>query len=202
MGKYTIDAPALRQALTTALAFTYTGPENLPQLNAVHIEPADDGTVEMVATDRYTLSCERLTVDGEPFALTVPYAVAKALVKMIPRPRKNSEWNGVVTFELDGAMVVARFAGDTDASMGFAPETGSFPKYQALLDTAEKAQPAPVDRVMFAPKILGRVFKALADRDDMTPVDIRFQGLATTPALVTQGDTFKALVMRTPTPSA
>jgi hypothetical protein len=202
MGKYTIDATALRQALTTALAFTYTGTEPLTMLKAVHIEPADDGTVEMVATDRYTLSCERLKVDGEPFALTVPYAVAKALVKMIPRPRKNSEWNGVVTFELDGSMVVARFAGDTDASMGFAPETASFPNHRSLFGSAEKAQPAPIERVMFAPKILGRVFKALADRDDMTIIDIRFQGSETTPALVTQGDTFKALVMRTPTPSA
>ena len=200
MGKFTIDAPALRQALTTAMAFTYTGKEPLEALRAVHIEPTDDGAVEMAATDRYVLSAETIKADGEPFEFTMPYAAAKELVRMIPRPKRNAEWNGTVTFTQDGVMVVAHYANATgsDASTKFAPVDSAFPKYQSLFGSVDKAQPEPVDTVTFSPQIVGRVFKALADRDDFTPVKLEFRGSVPKPVLVTQGDTFRALVMRPP----
>jgi hypothetical protein len=208
MTEFTVEAPALRRALTTALAFAHNDKKvDLPSINAVHIHPAADGTVEVAATDRFVLSVETLKITGEPFAFTVPYAAAQDLVRLIPRPRRNAvDALAAVTFTEDGVTVVARYAGASESTMRIRPveaDDHTFIKYGYLFNGIETVEVEPVGEVTFSPQILGRVFKALADRgDEYTPVKIQFRGEKSKPVLVTQGGEFKALVMKMPPAAA
>jgi DNA polymerase III sliding clamp (beta) subunit (PCNA family) len=181
MTEFTIETPALRQALTTALAFASTD-DTLPPINAVHIAVGTtDGTIEMAATDRYIMSVETLTVTGEPFAVTVPYDVAKRLLMLLPRPRRQALVGGMTTIARDGERVTVRLVGDYETTITFTPQdegqpSAKFVNYREMLDKIKAGREAPADLMAFRPALLQQVFKALAVRTRHEPVELQFGG--------------------------
>lgn len=120
---FTTNAASLRTSLTTAYAFA--GKDKLiPAIRAVHIAAADDGIVEIVATDRCVMSVETLKADGEAFTVTLPRDVVHRLLAMLPKTRETL-LDSVVAFSRgDGdepGRVTVRFIGDVESSLVFAP---------------------------------------------------------------------------------
>lgn len=202
MTEFTIETPALRRALTTALAFV--ADDTLPSLNVVHISSSGESAIEVAATDRYVLSVETLAVDGEPFELSIPQNVAKQIVTLLPRPRRNTLIDSLTTVTKDGEKVTVRLVGDVETAITFTPIDESEPSqkfvnYRELIAKIEDTAGQPAELMGFNPRFLGKVCKVFADRMGHTePMKVRFRGhskaVTVEPA---ESDGLKVVVMPT-----
>jgi hypothetical protein len=193
MPEFTIETPALRQALATALAFAATDGMT-PAIDGVHIKPADEGVIELAATDRYVLLVEPLDVieGGTPFEFTAPTDVVKQLLTVLPRPKRGTLLDSMVTFAKDGERVTVRLVGDVETAITFTPPDEKFINYRELLDKIAASRDEPSGVLGFRPEILARVSKALAARREGA-MRMCFRG-PRTGVLVTQAS-LTALVM-------
>jgi hypothetical protein len=196
MTEFTIETPALRQALTTALAFASTD-DTLPMINLVHVTPVEQG-IEIAATDRYVLSVEQVTTTGEAFEFSISADVVKRLLTILPRSRRAALLGSLTTIAKDGEKVTVRIVGDVETAVTFTPadegEHGiKFVKYRELMDKAQANRSAPVDVMAFAPPLLTKVFKTLSARNSTDALKLHFGG-EIKPVFVQQ-DTLTVLIM-------
>lgn len=198
MSEFTIEAPALRTALTTALSFTMNDDPH-PVLECVNLKPVE-GAIEFGATDRFTLYWEQVKVTGEPYALLIPAHIARRLLTMLPKGTRRKPLTGMVSFARDDGRVTARFIGEFEefeTAITFTPpDYEGFPDYQKMLDGFAEIDPAKhVSAVHVNPNYLARVSKALAARRFFNePVEMSFL-TATKPVRLTSPDGFNAIVM-------
>ena len=197
MTEFTIDTLAFRQAITTALAFASTD-DVLPQIHAVRIASAGEHLIDVAATDRYVLSVEKLSVEGEPFDVTVPYGVAKQLLTALPKPRRGQIVDSLLTLTKDDDRVTVRVVGDVETAITFTPidnidPSMKFVDYHALLAKTDEGAEDPAPVMGFVPKILTNVCRAVSARDGNTPMRIRFRGAHK--AITVEQDTLTVLVM-------
>jgi hypothetical protein len=194
MTEFTIKAPALRQALTTALTFASTD-DTIPLINSVFIQPAADGTaIEVAATDRYALSIETLPVedDGTPFEVLIRSDIVKRILTLTPKPKRGEE-PGTVTLTQDGDRVTVRVVTDIETAITFTPWKDKFIDYRKLLAGAEKDKSEPADLMGFNPSILGKTCKAFSGSSE--PMKASFSGHGKA-VLIEQGYSgLKVLVM-------
>lgn len=194
MTEFTIKAPALRQALTTALAFASTD-DSIPLINSVFIQPTTGGTaIEVAATDRYALSIETLPIEdgGTPFDVLIRSDIVKRILTLTPKPKRGEE-PGTVTFAQDGDRVTVRVVTDIETAITFTPWNDKFIDYRKLLASAEKNKEAAADLMGFNPSILGKACKAFSGSS--APMKTSFSGHSK-PVVIEQDDSgLKILVM-------
>jgi hypothetical protein len=184
MTEFTVETPAFRQALATALAFTCTDGSVEP-INQVHIEPAESG-IEVAATDRYVLSAEQINATGEPFEVNLPYDIAKRLLALLPKARQAVVVGGLVSIAQDGERITVRLVGEYETALTFTPGGEKFIKYRELMDKAKAGRKAPAGVVAFGPPILTGVCRALLARDRFEAMKLHFGG-DTQPVFVEHG---------------
>ena len=174
MTEFTVETPALRQALATALAFA-SGDDTLPPIHQVHLEPVESG-IEIAATDRYALSVEQINVTGEPFEVNLPYDVAKRLLTLLPKARHAEIVGGLTSIAQDGDRVTVRLVGEYETALIFNPGKEKFVKYQELMDKAKAGRKDPAGVVAFGPPVLTGVCRALLARDRHEAMKLHFGG--------------------------
>lgn len=198
MSEFTIEAPILRRALTTALSFTMTDDPH-PVLECVNLKPVEGG-VEFAATDRFTLYWEQVKVAGEPYDLLIPAHIARRLLTMLPKGTRRKPAMGMVSFTRADGRVTARFLGEFEefeTAITFTPpDYEGFPDYQKMIDGWAEIDPAKhVSTVHMNPHFLARVSKAIAARGFFSePVSMTFL-TATKPVRISSPDGFNAIVM-------
>lgn len=174
MTEFTVETPALRQALATALAFA-SSDDTLPPINQVHIKPVEAG-IEIAATDRYALSVEQLNANGEPFEVNLPYDIAKRLLTLLPKARQAELVGGLAAIARDGDKVTVRLIGEYETALTFVPSGEKFVNYRELMDKAQANRKEPAGTVAFGPPIMTGVCRALLARDRNEPMKLRFGG--------------------------
>lgn len=175
---FTVNALALRHALTTAQAFIDSY-DPVPSLDGVNLRPHGD-EIEVAATDRYTAYWEDLPATGKTFEALIPRAIVKRLLVMIPKPTRRILVSGKVTFTLDGEKVTARYVGEGDgieaAITWTPPKKGKvgFPPVRTLGDTFDGAEPDG-NVLHLNVTFIARVTKVLASRSHRyAPVEVTF----------------------------
>lgn len=191
MTEFTVETPALRQALTTALAFADSD-SAMPPINQVHIKSVEQG-IEVAATDRYVLSVEQVNTTGETFDVGIPYDIAKRLLTLLPKARQTTLIGGLAAIAKDGGKVTVRLIGEYETALTFTPSTEKFVNYRELMDKAQANKGEPSAQMAFGPLILTRVCRALLARNRHDPVKWHFGG-ENKPVFVQQ-DTLTVLVM-------
>lgn len=193
MTEFTIDTPALRQALTTALTFAGTD-DTLPVINAIRITSLGPDAVEIVATDRYVMSVERLEAKGitEPVEFSIPCDITRRLLMLLPKARKALHDAEPVEFTTTDEKVTIRIPGDIETSTTFTPYKDFIP-YRQMIDKIEATEAKPADMMAFTPAFLAKVCKAIAARDAM-PMKAYFRGQMKS-VVLKHGDDFTAIVM-------
>jgi DNA polymerase III sliding clamp (beta) subunit (PCNA family) len=193
MTEFTVETPAFRQALATALAFACTDAV-YPMLNQVHVKPVESG-IEIAASDRYVLSVEELNVTGEPFEIDIPYDVAKRLLSLLPKPsRKATVIGGMTEIAKEGDKVTVRIIGEYETAVTFTPPSDEkFVNYRELIDKTKANKKSPAAEMAFGPLILTRVCRALLARNRHDPLKFHFGG--DTQAVFVQQGTLTVLVM-------
>lgn len=191
MTEFTVETPAFRQALATAMAFA-TSDDTLPPINQVSIEPVEQG-IEIAATDRYVLSVEQVNVTGEPFAVNLPYDIAKRLLTLLPKGRQAAIVGGLTSIAQDGDRVTIRLVGEYETALTFTPQGEKFVKYRELMDKAKAGRKDPAGIVSFGPRILTSVCRALLARDRHEPMRLHFGG--SSQAVFVEHGTLTVLVM-------
>lgn len=195
MPEFTIKTNAFRQALRTALHFA-SNDDLVPMINVVHFEPVgSEQLVEVVATDRFTMSMETLTVAGEPFAVSIPRDIAERL--LAPQKYLPDSLTAITREDTgDGrSRVTARIANDIcavgpayDTALSFIEPSHGFVNYRDLLAKEEAMAQEPAQVMGFDPELLGRVCAALTERGDRTnPTRVTFRG-ARNSMLIELGD--------------
>lgn len=174
MTEFTVETPAFRQALATALTFA-SSDDTLPPINQVHIEPVESG-IEIAATDRYALSVEQINATGEPFEINLPYDVAKRLLTLLPKARQAAIVGGLTSITEDGDRIVIRLVGEYETALTFTPQPEKFVKYRELMDKAVAGRKDPAGTVAFGPPILTGVCRALLSRDRNEAMKLHFGG--------------------------
>ncbi|MCO6011534.1 hypothetical protein NE236_41945 [Actinoallomurus purpureus] len=202
MLEFTIETKAFRKALRTALAFA-SDDDTQPMLSVVRLEPAGDGKVEVVATDRYAMSMETLPAGGEAFGVSIPRDVAGHLLNLRTPNRGNGSLTVITTTPDDSGddQIMIRIAGDVsitgqtvDTSVSFTDAGFEFVNYRQLLAKIEAEAEPPAELVGFTPRFLGKVCEAFAARAwDKEVMRMAFRG-AHTGVSVEMG-TLRALVM-------
>lgn len=197
MTEFTVETPALRQALTTALTFASTD-DTIPVINTVFIQPTTGGTaIEVAATDRYALSVETLPIEdgGTPFEVLIRSDIVKRLLTLTPKPKRGEE-PGTVTFTRDGDRVTVRVVADIDTAITFTPWDDKFIDYRKLLADVEKGRGPAADLMAFSPGILSKACKAFGGRvHGFTTMKASFGG-HTKPVIFQQEDSgLKILIM-------
>lgn len=191
MTEFTVETPAFRQALATALAFACTD-DTAPPIHQVAIRPVEAG-IEIAATDRYVLSVEQINATGEPFEVGIPYDIAKRLLTLLPKAKQASIVGGMTSITQDGERVTVRLVGEYETALTFTPSSEKFVKYRELMDKAKAARKDPAGVVAFGPSILTNVSRALLTRNRHDPLKFHFGG--DTQAVFVQQDTLTVLVM-------
>lgn len=191
MTEFTVETPAFRQALATAMAFT-SSDDTLPPIHQVSIKPVEAG-VEVAATDRYVLSVEQLNATGEPFEIGIPYDIAKRLLTLLPKARQAAIVGGLTSIAQDGERVTIRLVGEYETALTFTPSSEKFVNYRELMDKASAGRKDPAGTVAFGPPILTNVCRALLARDRHEPMKLRFGGESQ--AVFVEHDTLTILVM-------
>lgn len=191
MPEFTVETPAFRQALATALAFACTD-GTYPMLNQVSIKPVEQG-IEVAGTDRYVLSMEQINATGEPFEVGIPYDIAKRLLTLLPKARQAEIVGGLTSFAQDGDRVTIRLVGEYETALTFTPHGDKFVKYQELLDKTKMNRKEPAGVVAFGPSVLTGVCRALLARDRREPMKMRFAG--DTQAVFVEQGTLTVVVM-------
>lgn len=188
MSEFTIEAAALRRALTTALGFASGSEYDPPVIRAVNVAPAD-GAVEFAATDRYVMYFESVKATGTLFPFLLPRDIARRLLTLIPRGTRKKPTTGLVSFAKDGQRVTARFVGEFDTTVTFDPEDGEFPEYRGLAKKMSAGDGEPVaPSIHFSPKLVARVCTAISNRNGSgEPLHMRFIS-PTKPLVITHGD--------------
>jgi hypothetical protein len=194
MTEFTIKAPALRQALTTALNFAGTD-DTLPVINAIRVTSLGPDSVEIAATDRYVMSVERLDAKGitDLVEFSIPCDIARRLLMLLPKARKALHETDPVEFTTDDEKVTVRITGDIETAITFTPYK-EFVGYRKLINQVEAAEAKPADMMGFTPAILAKVCKAIASRGDSMPMKAYFRGQSKG-VVLKHGDDFTALVM-------
>lgn len=191
MTEFTIETPAFRQALATALAFA-SGDDTLPPINQVHIEPVESG-IEIAATDRYALSVEQVNATGKPFEVNLPYDIAKRLLTLLPKARQAAIVGGLTSIAQDGERVTIRLVGEYETALTFTPQGEKFIKYRELMDKVKAGRKDPAGAVAFGPPILTSVCRALLARDRNEAMKLHFGGESQ--AVFVEHGTLTVLVM-------
>jgi hypothetical protein len=191
MTEFTVETPAFRQALATALAFA-SSDDMLPPIHQVSLKPVEGG-VEIAATDRYVLSVEQLNATGEPFEVGIPYDIAKRLLTLLPKARQASIVGGLTSVAQDGERVTIRLVGEYETALTFTPSSEKFVNYRELMDKATAGRKDPAGIVAFGPPVLTGVCRALLARDRHEPMRFRFGGEGQ--AVFVEHDTLTVLVM-------
>lgn len=141
----TIAVPAfnLRDMIESALLAAEKD-TTLPTLCAVRVEWSEDGTFEVVATDRYKLiwgwtTLSNITEEAGGFLLDSHDA--KALVSALPKRRtiKSYEEAPDVYISLENGKVTFLWEGNT---LAYVPKDGDFPKWRSLF-SQERPEAAP-----------------------------------------------------------
>jgi hypothetical protein len=191
MTEFTVETPAFRQALATALAFA-SSDDTLPPINQVHIGPVESG-IEIAATDRYVLSVEQVNATGGPFEVNLPYSIAKRLLSLLPKARQAAVVGGLVSIARDGERITVRLVGEYETALTFTPGEEKFIKYRELMDKAKAGRKDPAGVVAFGPPVLTGVCRALLARDRFEAMKLRFGG--DTQAVFVEHGTLTVLVM-------
>jgi hypothetical protein len=191
MTEFTVETPAFRQALATALAFA-SSDDTLPPINQVHVKPVESG-IEIAATDRYALSVEQINATGEPFEVNLPYDVAKRLLTLLPKARQASIVGGLTSIAQAGERVTIRLVGEYETALTFTPSGEKFVNYRELMDKAKASHKNPAGVVAFGPPVLTGVCRALLARNRHDPMKLHFGG--DSQAVFVQQDTLPVLVM-------
>jgi DNA polymerase III sliding clamp (beta) subunit (PCNA family) len=193
MTEFTIKAPALRQALTTALTFAGTD-DTLPVINAIRITSLAPDAVEVVATDRYVMSIERLDAKDVTglVEFSIPCDITRRLLMLLPRARKALHEADPVEFTTTDEKVTVRIPGDIETAITFTPYKDFIP-YRQMIDKIEATEAKPADMMAFTPAFLAKVCKAIAARDRM-PMKAYFRGEMKS-VVLKHGDDFMAIVM-------
>jgi DNA polymerase III sliding clamp (beta) subunit (PCNA family) len=191
MNEFSVDGPALRRALVTALPFGGTDP-TLPALQAVHIAAGPD-QIEVTATDRYVLSLETLPViAGTPFTVDVPRDVAKRIIAMLPKKHTHHAEASVAEFgSIDDRVRVTVAGLGVDQSITFHPQDTGFPDLHKVIDNLTANA---VTEMHLTPAIVTRVMRTIRRRRGNAPVRVEFHG-EQKPLVISHGDTFRCLLM-------
>lgn len=189
MTEFAMNPADFRDALTTARAFT-ADPDGPETLRAVRVEPSPrpvteedttfgvTGYVDVVATDRFTLSVETVPCyGGEPFALNIPLHIADQLLEL-PEPAIGaftyiSHDEGTVTISVNGG-IGAR--GRYEAAVEFPDPDPVFVGWRATLARHDTAGRPPAPTMAFNPVLLARAMNAITDRYGDTATTLTFRG--------------------------
>lgn len=200
MTEFTVETVALRQALAAALEFA-SSDATVPSINCVHVGATEGkGGIEVTATDRYALSVETLPVEGEPFDVTIPYAIAKRLLTLLPRPTRGQLVDNLVAFAQDGDRVTARVVGDFETALTFTPLGKATPpvkfvNYRELVAKMTGDRKPPADVMAFNPSILAKACKVFAARNRNGAMKTSFGGHIKPVFIEHEDDSLKVFVM-------
>jgi DNA polymerase III sliding clamp (beta) subunit (PCNA family) len=181
----TIMAPVLVAALAAVIPHASTD-VTLPFLRSVRFETsADQTTLTVVATNRYTLGSYRLAWDGGPVAASIDLDDAKALLAYAKKASKHIPL--ALTF---GEEQVDAF--DFSRRVEYRYLSEAFPAWNMLIPSIDRKSVNYIGRIGFNPAYLAMFAKA-ADKQE--PMILTFGDTPTKSVRVDIGDNFTGLIM-------
>ena len=171
--RFTIQASELGAALRNVAPFACTD-DTLPVLTGVQLTVAADTIpgvpgsaaqparreITLLATDRYTLARQTLTIDASDVTGAGSAVLPKELVKSLAAHKGARNWDLVTITAGDDDMITARdIEGNTSASRALPGD--SFPRCGKMLDDFKPAHEASdaVPSIAFNPRYLARLAK-------------------------------------------
>ncbi|WP_274032636.1 hypothetical protein [Streptomyces sp. MMBL 11-1] len=149
------EPQSLYRAVSNALLFTIGAKEHIPALRAVRFERDLDGTLTLVACDRYRLFTETVENTMEGWKGQLQFLLACDDAKRLADVLKGAGRIGEVTLTVDDTRMTVR-AGAVDISLGFEQEA-TFPQWRNLLPKEDDA--SDVGGIALNPAHLGHISK-------------------------------------------